>query len=111
MIEDPVRRKVNTSIVQASHLNNKSLERRRGLEVFPTEMKLGILREGVSYITEFKILNVGIDQCRFKIKQPPPETGLKIVFKPGPVSFLFVIYYNIPKLNSLIIKIKSWQLV
>ena len=85
VIEGPVRRKVNTSIVKASHLNNKSLEKRRGIETFPTEIKLGILREGISYITEFNLLNVGIDICRFKIKQPPPETGIKIIFKPGPV--------------------------
>jgi hypothetical protein len=87
-IEEPTRRKVNTSIVQASHLNNKPLNRRRGLEIYPNELKLGILREGVSYITEFKLLNVGIDLCRFKIKQPPVETGLKVVFKPGPVKIL-----------------------
>ncbi len=86
-IEDPVRRKVHTSIVQASHMNRKSLEKRRGLECFPKEIKFGILREGFTYITDFKLTNVGIDVCRFKIRQPLPDTGIKIIFKPGPVTF------------------------
>jgi hypothetical protein len=86
-IEEPVRRKVKTSIVNASHTNRRSLEKRRGIEIYPKEIKFGTLREGFSYITEFEMINVGIDACRFKIKQPSPDTGLKIMFKPGPVSF------------------------
>lgn len=30
--------------------------------------------------------NVGIDTCRFKVKQPPPCTGLKVKYQPGPVA-------------------------
>ena len=84
--EEPVRRKVNNSIVQASNLNGKSLEKRRGLDVYPKEIKFGIIREGFTYVTDFELVNVGIDACRFKIKQPPPETGLKVMFKPGPLA-------------------------
>jgi hypothetical protein len=80
-----MRRKIHTSIVQASILNGKSLEKRRGCELFPSEIKFGILREGVNYASEFKIINVGVDACRFKIKPPPQESGLKLLYKSGPV--------------------------
>ena len=36
-------------------------------------------------MADFELINVGIDACRFKVKQPPPESGLKIMYKPGPV--------------------------
>ncbi|CAF0878303.1 unnamed protein product [Brachionus calyciflorus] len=84
--EENVRRKVNNSIVNAATMNGRSLDKRRGLEVYPKEIKFGILREGFTYVTEFELINVGIDACRFKIKQPPPETGLKIMYKPGPIA-------------------------
>ncbi|RNA34735.1 sperm-associated antigen 17, partial [Brachionus plicatilis] len=84
--EEPVRRKVNNSIINASHLNGRSLDKRRGLEVYPKEIKFGILREGFTYVCDFELVNVGIDACRFKIKQPPPETGIKVMFKPGPIA-------------------------
>lgn len=71
-------------------MNGKSLERRRGCEVYPSEIKFGILREGVNYAAEFKLVNVGLDACRFKIKQPPLESGLKLVYKSGPVRFLTI---------------------
>lgn len=94
-VEDATRRKTKTSIVKASTLNGKSLELRRGIEVYPKEIKFGVLREGFSYIVDFELFNVGIDACRFKIKQPPADTGLKVLFKPGPVSFydLFSFFY------------------
>ena len=86
--EEPVRRKVHTSIVQAAKLNGKHLEKRRGLDVYPSQINFGILREGFSYVVDFELVNVGIDACRFKIKQPPPESGMKVMFKPGPVERL-----------------------
>ena len=73
--------------MNTSKLNQKSLERRRGLEVYPNRLNFGTLRESFTYITDFEMVNVGIDACRFKIKQPPSETGIKIIFKPGPVRF------------------------
>ncbi len=83
--EEPVRRKVTTSIVNASKVNGKHLELRRGCEIYPHKIKFGVLREAVTYACDFELFNVGIDACRFKIKQPPAETGLKVLFKPGPV--------------------------
>jgi hypothetical protein len=71
--------------MNTSKLNAKSLEKRRGLDVYPSRIKFGTLREGFTYITDFEMVNVGVDACRFKVKQPPADTGLKIMFKPGPV--------------------------
>ena len=76
---------MHTSIVQAAKLNGKSLEKRRGCDVYPSQISFGILREGFTYVVDFELINVGIDACRFKIKQPPPESGLKVMYKPGPV--------------------------
>jgi hypothetical protein len=89
-VEEPVRRKLNNSIINTSKLNAKSLEKRRGLDVYPTRIRFGVLREGFTYITDFAMVNVGVDACRFKIKQPPTDTGIKIMFKPGPVQLNIV---------------------
>jgi hypothetical protein len=80
---------VTTSIVNASKANGKHLEFRRGCEIFPQQIQFGVLREGVTYACDFELVNVGIDACRFKIKQPAAETGLKVVYKPGPVRPVF----------------------
>ena len=80
---------MHTSIVQAAQLNGKSLEKRRGIDLYPNEINFGTIREGFTYVVDFELVNVGIDACRFKIKQPPTETGIKIMFKPGPVKILF----------------------
>jgi hypothetical protein len=67
-------------------MNGKFLEKRRGCEIYPSEIKFGILREGVNYAADFKLVNVGVDACRFKIKQPPLESGIKLIYKSGPVN-------------------------
>ncbi len=85
-MEAPVRRKVHNSIVKASQLKGKPLDLRRGCEIYPNIIRFGLLREGCTYAADFELVNVGIDSCRFKIKQPPAESGLKVMFKPGPVS-------------------------
>lgn len=79
-IEDPVRRKVFTSssIAAASKL--------QGFEVIPEEVNFGMLREGSTYTFKFNLKNTGIELSHFKIKQPPPSTGIKVVYNPGPVS-------------------------
>lgn len=46
----------------------------------------GILREGNTYSYTARLKNTGIDTCRFKVKQPPPGTGLRVHYNPGPVS-------------------------
>lgn len=94
-----MRRKLNTSIVQVARLNGRSLDNRRGIEVYPKEVKFGILREGFTYVTDIELINVGIDSCRFKIKQPSPESFLKVMFKPGPVK-KFKTFENYDKLES-----------
>ena len=79
-VEEPVCRRVYTSssIAAASKL--------RGFEVIPEEIVFGILREGSTYTYKFALKNTGIDSSHFKIKQPPPSTGIKVIYSPGPVS-------------------------
>ena len=55
--------------------------------MIPDQVDFGVLREGLTYAAKFVLKNVGLDFCRFKIKQPPPSTGLKVVYNPGPVSY------------------------
>ena len=82
LIEDPVRRKsFQTSIVQGGLLQTM-----RGFELLPTRVKFGTLREGSTYCYPVMLKNVGVDTCRFKIKQPPPATGIRIDYQPGFVS-------------------------
>lgn len=79
-VEEPVRRKVFTSssVAVASKL--------KGFEVVPEEIDFGVLREGSTYTFEFILKNTGIEFSHFKIKQPPPSTGIKVVYNPGSVS-------------------------
>lgn len=79
-VEEPVRRKLHTSSVAAAVIA-------RGFEVLPEEIEFGVLREGCTYGYTVTLRNTGVDSCRFKIKQPPPSTGIKVIFTPGPVSF------------------------
>ena len=80
-VEEPVRRKVFTS--SSSAIPNKL----KGFEVIPEEIDFGILREGSTYTCKFTLKNAGIDLSHFKIKQPPPSTGIKVIFTPGAVSY------------------------
>lgn len=86
-MEEPVRRKILTSssIAVGTKL--------RGFEVIPEEIDFGVLREGLTYTCKFALKNAGIDFSRFKIKQPPPSTGMKVVYNPGPVSVIVIIYF------------------
>ena len=62
----------------------------RGFEVQPQSLDFGVVREGCTYVHSLTLRNVGIDSCRFKIKQPPPSTGIKVVYTPGPVCQLSI---------------------
>ena len=62
----------------------------RGFEVQPQSLEFGVVREGCTYALTLVLKNIGIDPCRFKIKQPPPSTGIKVVYTPGPVSVVVV---------------------
>jgi len=78
-VEEPVRRKVMTSSLARK-------QERRGFVLLPEEVVFGVLKEGCSYDITVTLRNVGVDSCRYKIKQPPPSTGLKVHYTPGPVS-------------------------
>uniref|UniRef100_A0A8D0GJV2 Sperm associated antigen 17 n=1 Tax=Sphenodon punctatus TaxID=8508 RepID=A0A8D0GJV2_SPHPU len=79
-IEDPVAGRVNTSsIAIATH-------QLRGFLLIPSVVEFGVLKEGFTYATTVTLKNVGIDFSRFRVKQPPPSTGLRVTYTPGPVA-------------------------
>ncbi|NWV27982.1 SPG17 protein, partial [Origma solitaria] len=78
-IEDPVSGKVSTS----------SLATRQDLSGFyliPPRVTFGVLKEGCTYATTVILKNVGVNFSRFRVKQPPPHTGLRVMYTPGPVA-------------------------
>ncbi|NXO10981.1 SPG17 protein, partial [Oriolus oriolus] len=82
-IEDPVAGKVSIS----------SLATRQGLTSFhliPPRVIFGVLKEGCTYVTTVIMKNVGVNFSRFRVKQPPPYTGLRVMYTPGPVAGLHV---------------------
>ena len=86
-IEDPVRRRINNSLVAGASVKGQTqLAQMRGLILLPEEVDFGVLKEGNTYSFTVHLKNTGVDSCRYKLKQPPPATGLRIVYKPGPVS-------------------------
>ena len=88
-IEEPVRRKLQTVSV-----TSKNVSTMRGFQLLPSEVDFGVLKEGCTYIHTVMMKNIGIDNCRFKIRQPPPSTGMKVLFTPGPVSRLQGIFVS-----------------
>ncbi|NXN41427.1 SPG17 protein, partial [Rhinoptilus africanus] len=83
-IEDPVAGKVNTSSLATTrqHLS--------GFHLIPPKVTLGVLKEGCTYVTTVILKNVGVNFSRFRVKQPPPHTGLRVMYTPGPVAGLQV---------------------
>ncbi|NXJ27114.1 SPG17 protein, partial [Dicrurus megarhynchus] len=82
-IEDPVAGKVSIS----------SLATRQDLTSFhliPPRVTFGVLKEGCTYTTTVVMKNVGVNFSRFRVKQPPPYTGLRVMYTPGPVAGLQV---------------------
>ncbi|CAN2387709.1 axonemal central apparatus assembly, partial [Pristimantis euphronides] len=57
-----------------------------GFHLIPSVVQFGDLREGYTYSTSVIIKNIGVDFCRFRVKQPPPSTGLRVTYTPGPVA-------------------------
>ena len=83
-VEAPVRRQVLTSSVAgATDKGATLLGQMRGFELLPKRVDFGVLREGNTYSFSVQLKNVGFDACRFKVQQPPPSTGLKVIFQPG----------------------------
>ena len=83
-----MRRQIKTASVYGS-VDLSSISKLRGFVLVPDVVDFGVLTEGFTYTYPVTIKNVGVDSCRFKIKQPPPSTGLNIVYKPGLVSIVF----------------------
>uniref|UniRef100_UPI003AB0D07C sperm-associated antigen 17 n=1 Tax=Centroberyx gerrardi TaxID=166262 RepID=UPI003AB0D07C len=79
-VEEPVRRKCRT----ISLIDPNSVA--RGFQLLPSSVDFGTLREGASYAVTVVMKNVGVDTCRFSVKQPPPASGLRVVYNPGPVA-------------------------
>ncbi|XP_069801252.1 sperm-associated antigen 17 [Dendropsophus ebraccatus] len=84
-VEDVVRRSVGTASTSASSRGgDKPLP--RGFHLIPSVVRFGVLREGCTYSASVSIKNIGVDFCRFRVKQPPPSTGLRVTYTPGPVA-------------------------
>lgn len=58
------------------------------LAVEPEEVNFGTLKEGHTYQYRISLRNIGINPCRFKIKQLPSSTGIKVFYSPGQVSLV-----------------------
>nr|KAG5694504.1 hypothetical protein BaRGS_014235 [Batillaria attramentaria] len=86
-IEEPVRRHIkNTVVVGATDQGKVQIRRMQGLSAFPEEVNFGVLREGCTYAFLVQLKNTGVDSCRFKVRQPPPATGLRVIYRPGAVA-------------------------
>lgn len=86
-VEDPVRRKVFTApIAGATPSGVDNLLQLRGFILKPEAADFGFLKEGNTYSLIISLRNTGHDTCRFKVKQPPASTGIRILYKPGPVA-------------------------
>ncbi|KAM6417208.1 LOW QUALITY PROTEIN: sperm-associated antigen 17 [Pluvialis apricaria] len=79
-IEDPVAGKVNTSSLATTrqHLS--------GFCLIPPRVTLGVLKEGCTYAATVILKNLGVNFSRFRVKQPPLHTGLRVMYTPGPVA-------------------------
>ncbi|NWS72074.1 SPG17 protein, partial [Crotophaga sulcirostris] len=77
--EDPVAGKVNTSsLATRQHLS--------GFHLIPPRVTFGVLKEGCTYVATVILKNIGVNFTRFRVKQPPPHTGLRVMYAPGPVA-------------------------
>ncbi|KAH9508941.1 hypothetical protein Btru_048357, partial [Bulinus truncatus] len=86
-IDDPARRKVRTSLTTgATPKGLKLLQDMRGLICQPEKVSFGVLKEGSTYAYNIFLKNTGVDTCRFKVTQPPPATGLRVIYQPGPIA-------------------------
>ncbi|NWR85397.1 SPG17 protein, partial [Furnarius figulus] len=83
-IEDPVAGKVKTSSLATT---GQDLN---GFHLIPPRVTFGVLKEGCTYATTVIMKNIGVNFSRFRVKQPPPHTGLRVMYTPGPVAGLQV---------------------
>ncbi|KAK7909698.1 hypothetical protein WMY93_014382 [Mugilogobius chulae] len=79
-VEEPVRRKCRTiSLTNPDFIV-------RGFHLHPPRVDFGPVLEGTTSSVTVIMKNVGVDTCRFHIKQPAPSTGLRVMYNPGPVA-------------------------
>ena len=77
---------MTSSVAKPLTAGVRTMTEMRGFELYPKEVAFGVLKEGCVYGCTVTIKNIGVDSCRYKIKQPPPSTGLKVRYTPGSVS-------------------------
>ncbi len=107
--EEPVRRKVNTSSVASAQLKmSRDVRKLRGFELLPNRVDFGVLKEGNTYGYTVLLKNTGVDACRFKITQPPPSTGIKVLFRPGAVSSCSCQIYRISRFEDVLFLQKAF---
>ncbi|KAM8900354.1 sperm-associated antigen 17 isoform 2-T3 [Spinachia spinachia] len=79
-VEEPVRRRCRTiSLTDPSVIA-------RGFQLLPSSVDFGTVQECTSSAINVVMKNVGVDTCRFHVKQPPPSMGLRVNYTPGPVA-------------------------
>ncbi|NWU75924.1 SPG17 protein, partial [Onychorhynchus coronatus] len=79
-IEDPVAGKIKSSSLATTRQDLN------GFHLIPPRVTFGVLKEGCTYATTVIMKNVGVNFSRFRVKQPPPCTGLRVMYTPGPVA-------------------------
>ncbi|XP_072182655.1 sperm-associated antigen 17 [Excalfactoria chinensis] len=79
-VEDPASGRVNISSLATTKQDLS------GFHLIPPQMMFGVLKEGCTYAATVILKNVGINFSRFRVKQPPPYTGLSVMYTPGPVA-------------------------
>ncbi|CAH2218689.1 Hypothetical predicted protein [Pelobates cultripes] len=82
--EDPVRCNTNMSMSPPRSRGTKRIP--RGFHLFPSAVQFGIVREGYTYSMSVTLKNIGVEFCRFLVKPPPPSSGLRVSYTPGPVA-------------------------
>ncbi|XP_065806901.1 sperm-associated antigen 17 [Labrus bergylta] len=79
-VKEPVRRKCRTSSLADPNVIV------RGFHLVPSSVDFGALQEGTFSTVIVVMKNVGVDTCRFHVKQPLLATGLRVIYNPGPVA-------------------------
>ncbi|NXG22770.1 SPG17 protein, partial [Grallaria varia] len=83
-VEDPVAGKIKASSLATTEQDLN------GFHLIPPQVTFGVLKEGCTYATTVIMKNVGVNFARFRVKQPPPHTGLRVMYTPRPVAGLHV---------------------
>ncbi|XP_069374874.1 sperm-associated antigen 17 isoform X3 [Paralichthys olivaceus] len=55
-------------------------------QLLPSTIDFGTVQKGTMSVITVEMKNVGVDTCRFHVKQPHPATGLCVIYNPGPVA-------------------------